>query len=198
MQTNLAETLPLFDKVASRTCPRCFDTGLWLAPQNQVLVCPRVQMNESHAEPNEAALMLRRAANMLFKREIYINSQAFDLARLLTNFTSERPCPRQEIFDTFYGDTNLTYSNQLRKFHAIIEELRQVWLLPVGSRKAEPCGYWVITDLDDFKAWYQRTTQAPITQLTTIHRVAKRNFPIFAEQIEFDFFNDIETEETAR
>ncbi len=62
----------------------------------------------------------------------------------------------------------------------------------VGSRKQEPSGYWIITDLEDFKEWFDRVKAAPITQLTTIHRVAKANFPVFAEQIEMDFWTDEE------
>lgn len=186
----MSEILPLFQSVASRTCPRCFDTGLWLTPRNEVAVCPRVQMKEPHAEPNRASVVLRRATNRLSGSNYHITPQVFDLARLLTNFTTDRPCPRQEIFNTFYGDTNLTYSNQLRKFHALVEELRNVWLLPVGSRKNDPSGYWIITDLDDYKAWYKRTTSAPITLLTTIHKNARHNFPVFAEQVEFEFWKD--------
>lgn len=190
---NEFEEMPLFAMV-SKNCPRCFDTGLWLTPRNEVAVCPRVQLREPHAEPNAAALMLRRATNRLFDRQIWINAMAFDLARILTNFTTAEPCHRQHLFDHFYGDTNLGESYKLRKFHSLIEELRAVWRLPIGSRKSEPSGYWIITDLEDFKAWYKRTTAAPITQLSTIHKVAKRNFPIFAEQIELDFWKDINPE----
>lgn len=194
MYLDLAENLPLFDSVASRTCPRCFDTGIWLTPKNQVEYCPRVLMGDHPYEPNDAAVRVYREAYRLKGLEIYIQNQSFDLARLLTNFSTDHPCPRQEIFDTFYGDTELTYSNQLRKFHGIIEEFRKLWLLPIGSRKAEPSGYWIITELADYKEWYKRATAAPITQLSTIHRNAKHNFPVFAEQMELNFWRDLEEE----
>jgi hypothetical protein len=142
--------------------------------------------------------MLFRATKRLSDMKIFVHTEAFDVARILTFFTTEKPCSRQKIFDVFYTDTNLTEANRLRKFHGIIEELRTVWLMPVGSRKPEPCGYWIITELEDFKAWYKGTTSAPITQLTTIHRVAKHNFPVFAEQIELDFFSNVEPEVTAQ
>lgn len=188
--------LPLFRAVASRTCDRCFDTGIWLTPRNEVAVCPRVQMRQPHSEPNAASLILRRSTNLLFEKQIWIHAQAFDLARILTNYTSENPCPRQEIFDTFYCSTTLNYANQLRKFHALVEELQKIWLLPVGARKNEPSGYWVITDLEDFKKWVKHAIAAPITRISTIHRVARHNFPVFAKQIEFEFWNDIKSEVT--
>ncbi len=189
----------LFASVVPATkCQRCFDTGIWLTPTNRVEVCPRVQMREPHSEPNNAALILRRATNRLFDKNLWINSQAFDLARVLTGYTSEKPCSRLHLFDLFFADTNFTENNKLRKFHSLVEELRAVWLLPVGSRKAEPSGYWMITDLEDFKAWVERVKAAPITQLSTVHRVAKHNFPVFAEQIELEFWNDMKSEETTR
>lgn len=188
--------LPLFRTVAERTsCERCFDTGIWLTPRNEVAVCPNVQLGKPHREPNEASLILRRSTNLLFEKQIWIQAQAFDLARLLTNFTTENPCPRQEIFATFYGATNLSESNQLRKFHSLIEELQKIWLLPVGARKNEPSGYWIITDLADFKVWLKHAMSAPITRLSTLHKVARHNFPVFAEQMEFDFWHDFTDEE---
>ncbi len=180
--------------VPQAACQRCFDTGIWLTPKNQVAVCPRVQMRERHNEPNNASLILRRATNRLFDKKLWINSQAFDLARVLTNYTSRKPCSRTSLFELFFADTNFTEANKLRKFHSMVEELRAIWLLPVGSRKCDPSGYWIITDLADFKAWIDRVKSAPITQLTTIHRVAKHNFPVFAEQLELEFYNDIKAE----
>ncbi len=188
------EGLPLFQAVASRTCNRCFDTGLWLTENNQVEACPVLVLTRAHNLPNAESRLLRRSAELVKDRKIYINPQAFDLARLLTNFDSLSPCPRQEIFETFYDSSVLTYPNQLRKFHALIEELRSIWLLPIGSRKTAPSGYWIITDLQDFKNWFNRVKSAPITQLSTIHKVARHNFPLFAEQLELEFWKDINNE----
>ena len=183
--------MPLF-AMLQKQCKRCFDTGIWLTPSNEVWVCPRIQCGDLHAEPNDASLILRRSVNRLFAMHTRIDPMCFDLARILSNFSSETPCSRQAIFDHFFGDTNFTYQNCLRKFHGMIEELRRVWLMPIGSRKKDPSGYWIITDLEDFKAWVNRVKSAPITQLTTIHKVAKHNFPIFAEQLELEFYTDIQ------
>lgn len=194
MSTDNVREMPLFAMIPNR-CERCLNTGIWLTPRNEVSVCPRVQCGDPHKEPNEASQILRRSVNRQFEIKSRIDPMCFDLARILTNFSSNEPCVRQEIFDHFFGDTNFSYQNCLRKFHSMVEEIRKVWLLPIGSRKADPSGYWIITDLEDFKDWISRVKAAPITQLSTIHRVAKHNFPIFAEQMEIDFFNDIQSKE---
>lgn len=201
MITNLIEN-PFAKVIPATACQRCFDTGIWLTPTNKVEVCPRVQMREPHAEPNQASLLLRKATNRLFRQQIWIHAQVFDLARILTSYDSNTPAFRKDLMHVYFADTELSEAHQLRKFHGFIEELRKIWLLPIGSRKIEPSGYWIITDLEDFKAWFDRVKAAPITQLSTIHKVAKFNFPIFAEQMELDFWKDFnsleETPKTAK
>ena len=185
----------LFEPVVPvSACHRCFDTGIWLSPQHDVLVCPESRIRKDHVEPNQASLMLHRAANLLSDKKIYINSQVFDVARILTNYTAQKPCERDSLIEFYYAETNLTAANRLRKFHAIIEELRNVWMLPVGSRKFDPSGYWVITEIEDCKAWIKAATAAPITQLATVWRVARHNFPVLAGQSEFAFMGALEAE----
>lgn len=178
-----------FVKILPRgVCDRCFNTGIWLTPRNEVAVCPRVQMGEPHAVPNPAGFILRAKMKRLFGT--FIHPQSFDLARILTFYTSAKPLRKASVFDLFWGDTELDEPRKLRKFHALIETLRNHWLLPVASRKNEPSGYWIAADLEDYKAWFYRSASAPVTQLSTLHRNAKANFPVFAEQLELDFWKD--------
>jgi benzoyl-CoA reductase/2-hydroxyglutaryl-CoA dehydratase subunit BcrC/BadD/HgdB len=135
---------------------------------------------------------LLKAANRMFANKKFIHAHEFEAARVLTHFSSEIPCNRIQLFDLLFADTNLDFKGKLRKLHTIIENLRKVWLLPVGSRKNEPSGYWLITEFADFKDWVERAKSAPITQLSTIHKNARFNFPEFAEQLEFEFWNDME------
>lgn len=169
-------------------CGRCGDLGLWLTPTGKIEVCPRIQMREDHSEPNAAADLVARAGRSLAYREIKANPHAFNCARALTRFTTENPCPRQTLIDKYFQWGG---SQSLRHLHYAIEELRSVWFLPVGSRKKVPHGYWILASEADFKEWFERTKQAPITQLSTIHRLAKANFPVFAEQMEFEFWHDV-------
>jgi hypothetical protein len=181
----------LFDVPGPRgSCSRCRDLGLWLTPKGDVQPCPNV-LNESieHVDPSPTAKMIHRAIEIV---KIPINSRSFQIAQTLSQFNSDEPCSREDLLTMYFSYLPMKKATQLREFHFVIEELRREWLLPVGSRKDSPAGYWIITDQQDFEKWFTRTKAAPITQLTTIHRVAKRNFPIFAEQLELEFFNDTE------
>lgn len=183
----------MIDAPGAATCWVCFDTRLWIMPNGRLGRCHRLESGAPHNACSRSAEILYRAAMRLREPSgRSINALAFSVAVRLAQFTSARPCPRDQILEMFF-----TYSarNRLRNFHAVIEELRRVWLLPVGSRKEEPAGYWIITDEADFALWVERSRSAPVTQLTTIHRVARANFPVFAEQLEFEFWNDVEAVE---
>lgn len=185
---------PLYDGFYGRyTCSLCYDAGLWLTPKGDIRECPTIARRAEHPELNRAALTLRKSIESLQHAKQAVDGRLFEIARMLIYATTEKPCPREDVLKTFFSYLPMTKQTQLRNFHSAIEDLRRVWLLPIGSRKDAPSGYWMITDIEDFSAWVERSKSAPITQLSTIHRVAKRNFPIFAEQMELDFWHDIET-----
>jgi hypothetical protein len=181
MTDNVNSLFPLYAQ-----CVCCRDLGIWLGPSGRPLICPQMQTGAVHNLPGPAASIVQRSIRRLGSRNV--NAHLFDLARHLTRATSEAPCERDEMLRKYFSYT----VSPLRKFHQTIEDLRSSWLLPVGSRKDAPAGYWIITDLADFKDWYERAKAAPITQLATIHRVARANFPVFAEQMEFEFWTDLE------
>ena len=176
-------------------CTLCGNFGMWITPKGDVQPCPVIARGDRHAEPNAAAKLAARAIEIMQRNGQYIDCRQFDLVRELSEYTSENPCDRKKILSDRFSYLPMSEANQLRRFHYCIEELRREWLLPVGSRKEEPSGYWIITDQADFEKWVRRTKSAPITQLSTIHKVAKRNFPIFAEQMELEFWNDIRTQD---
>lgn len=191
----MSQVTDLYYRVVPVTaCPRCLDTGVWLSPRNEVLVCPKIQLGEKHADANESSLILRKSANRMFREKKFIHAFEFELARVLTHYSNTFPCQRDHLFDFLFADTNLDFRGKLRKFHSLVEALRKDWLLPIGSRKTDPSGYWIITELRDYKDWVNRARSAPITQLSTIHRNAKFNFPEFAEQLELEFWNDTSPE----
>jgi hypothetical protein len=179
----------LFDNYPK--CIHCGDCGLWTTPAGLIVECPNITIGAAHNRPNAAAKLLRRSVDFLKQQKVPINSHLFSLAAALTGFTSQKPGERANLIRTHFGYVG-DHAGQIRHFHKAIEDLRRVWLLPVGSRKDQPAGYWIITDIKDFADWVTRSKAAPITQLSTIHKVAKRNFPIFAEQMELEFWNDIE------
>lgn len=169
-------------------CPRCQDLGVWIEPSGSVQPCPEISVGNPHSEPNAAAKAVQKAIELQRFHGSSVSTFDFEIARTLAGFTSEKPCPRDLLIERHFTWT----VSPLRKFHQHIENLRATWLLPVGSRKNDPCGYWIITELDDFSEWVERSKSAPIKQLSTIHRVARANFPVFAEQMEIEFSNDIQ------
>lgn len=170
-------------------CSRCNTNGFWLTPMGIVTECPNWQLRyNDHPAPTPAAEAILRAGKRLQFAGLKANPVALDVARALTRGTTAEPVDRQTLLDRYFG---WAASQRLRKFHHVIEELRSVWLLPVGSRKSKPHGYWLIVDEVDFREWVERTTSAPIKQLTTIHAVARANFPVFAEQLDFEFWKDM-------
>lgn len=176
----------LFD--LSPRCFECSDLGFTLNREGQISTCWRISAGAAHNPASAAAQMLRLAANRLMIRKIVIDPHVFQVARQIAAGTAEKPVKREQLIEGNFQYTRLS----LRAFQGVVETLRSVWLLPVGSRKGDPSGYWIVTDADDFKSWVERAKSAPLTQLTTIHRVAKANFPVFAEQMEIEFWKDSE------
>jgi len=175
--------------INTRRCFECADLGFTIE-QNAKRLCWRRNL-PGHAEPNAAARIVERAVDRLMVRKLQVDQYAFAIARILTQHTSERPFEKGEILATHLAQS-------LRSFHHIIADLRKVWLLPVGSRKFKPFGYWIITDQADFAEWVEREKAAPVTQLTWIHAVARHNFPVFAEQLELEFWQDMHGSDSVR
>lgn len=178
------------DTFAERTltvCATCLGTGFTLNNRDHE-GCPRVL----YPEPvRQAATIVRRAFGQVLQSGIIVESSVLRTAQILALATTESPCPREFLLDFILEFSCGTRETRLRALHETIEILRRVWSLPVGSRKSAPAGYWIITDLGDFKAWVARAKAAPVTQLTTIHKVAKTNFPHFAGQMELEFWKDM-------
>jgi hypothetical protein len=171
-------------------CTRCGDHGFWLTPMGIVTECPNLQLRfNDHPRPNDAAAKILLAGRQLARRDLVANPKCLDVARMLTQFTTSDPCPRQQLIDKYFGYARAT---KLREFHSVIEELRRLWLLPVASRKNAPAGYWIAVDQKDFAEWVVRAQSAPKTQLTTIFRLAKAHWPVYGEQLELGFWQDME------
>lgn len=164
-------------------CPRCLDIGIRISPVGVFEPCPAIVLGQPHGDPSPAALMIQRAVT---RRGVPADSHLFDVARTLAVFSTTYPCSRFELIERHFSFVSGSEA-QRRKVSAAIERLRDEWLLPVGSRKGHPSGYWIITDEDDFEAWYQAKKAQPLKELTTLHRLARVHWPIFAEQLELEF-----------
>lgn len=171
-------------------CHECRDIGFSIV-SGEIRECFRLNGGVAHNGPTPGGTVLRRCSERLLRKNIVPDTHHFLVARRLAEFSKDRPCDTRQLLDQLFGFSK----DPLRKFTDVVEQLRRVWLLPVGSRRGRPAGYWIITEAGDFAEWVNRAKQAPITQLTTIHRVARHNFPIFAEQLELEFWADITPED---
>lgn len=178
--------LPLEPPPTAEYCARCYNYGIWQTPPGVIAECPNITLGLDHPPVSDAAALVMRCGRRAAERGLALNEIAWKVARGLIKGTTEKPVSRQELIDRHFEWAG---SLRLRKFHAVIEELRSEWLLPVASRKERPHGYWIATDEADFSDWVRRAVAAPVRQLTTIRRLAKANFPVYAEQLELEFMN---------
>lgn len=171
-------------------CDRCFGIGLRIHPGGFVEKCPTLQLGDAHSELSLEAKRIVRAVEILERQRLTADTIHFEVARNLAKFSSDRPCSARELGDRLFSYV-LGDENRRRAVTLAIRFLRDTWLLPVGSRKHAPTGYWIITSEAEFREWFDRAKAEPITQLSTIFRLAKANWPEFAEQVELDFWSDI-------
>lgn len=186
-----AAGLPLFTTFAN--CNRCFDIGYWITPTGTVRPCPIIEAcAEEHPELSPAGTIVNRAIAKLLSRGAAVDQHLFDVARTLTGYSSASPCSGAELADRHFGHVSGA-EGQRRRVSYAINDLHEIWLLPVGTRKDKPFnGYWICVNADDFREFFERASREPISRLTTLHRLAKANWPEYAEQLSIDFFTDMQ------
>ena len=169
-------THPLFPAQPVPRCFECGDLGFRLA-DGMPHQCWRVrQMPAQRPEPGGTyASSSGRSAVQI---GVPIDAQHFEIAKLLTRFSSERPFDKAKTLE-------LHYPMPLRGFMGIVEDLRKVWLLPIGARKQPPSGYWIITDED---AFVNISNGEDGTHHSAKHDLPCRpgKLPVLASQLELD------------
>jgi hypothetical protein len=78
-------------------CTICDDLGLWQTPKGDVQPCPVIARGDRHRDPNPAALSVDRAVDELKRTQFRIDSRLFAMAKMLTGFSSAKPCERDKI-----------------------------------------------------------------------------------------------------
>lgn len=184
MQLSFDEAL-LAPAIPTLRCFNCNDLGFELTSEPAVRDCWRLNFQNGvvHNLPIRGAAMIRRSVERLISLRQPIHPHTLSVVTFLSRFTSENPVAGGELVSRFFSHS----SEPLRELARCIEILRAEWLLPIGSRRSKPAGYWLITDRDDFQTWVSVARHAPLTQLRTIYRAAKFNFPGAETQLQFDF-----------
>lgn len=177
------------------TCDLCFGIGLRHRPTGGIEQCPALQFGLEHCDLSEEGKLIVRAVANLRARRLDVDPIHFDVARSLAQFSTTRPCSSRDL-----GERHFSYKageDRRRLVTKAIRFLRDIWFLPVVARKDKPAGYWIAVTQNDFAAWVDEAKDEPITRLSTIMRLAKANYPVFAEQIEIDFWKDFGAEDLA-
>lgn len=169
-------------------CFNCHDLGFEITSEPAVRDCWRRSYSHGvpHNSPIRGAEIIRTAVERLINLRQPVHPHSLAVARYLSGFTSDNPVSSGELTRRFFAHS----SEPLRELARCIEILRADWLLPIGSRRGKPAGYWLITDREDFQNWVSIARHAPLTQLRTIYRAAKLNFPGTESQLQLDFNDD--------
>lgn len=167
------------------TCNRCLDLGIYIGPSSNAFEpCPNIVLGNEHAEPSPVAQIIQDA---VMRQQIPADTHLFEIVRTLAMYTTEEPCPGDELIDRHFAYSDGSHESKRRKLSRSIERLRVDWVLPVGSRKDQPSGYWIMTDQVDFESWLDEALSQPKKTIRTAYRLAKRYFPVFAGQLELSW-----------
>lgn len=164
-------------------CYECLDTNIAITLLG---VTPCTSCTGARERRNTAAWRLARCVFQRQERKQEIDLLVLNVARILTHFTSETPLSRELI------EVHLRLSERYVK--KIIEKLRKEWLLPVGSRKLQPSGYWIISSAAEFIEWHRHFRSQAISEFATAYHLLRHNFPELAGQESFDFINTVKGE----
>ncbi|QQS33523.1 MAG: hypothetical protein IPM50_02765 [Acidobacteriota bacterium] len=185
----LAHDLPESDflQTTFSDCERCFDIGWHVSPQGGISRCPVIAGTPGVHHPlSQPGERISRCIEAKLDSPVELDAYHFEVARTLAAATRERPMHRDELIRRHFSFVRGS-ENQRRKLTLAVNHLRSIWLLPVGSSKREPCGYWIITNESDFKNWIDWAAAEPVTKLNELRGLARFNFPIFARQLELRF-----------
>jgi hypothetical protein len=160
-------------------CDRCLDTGIALDKAGHPIRC---DAHDDAFEFSEAAVRLSARLWLRLDQRKPVDARTVRIARLLTHATFD--CPLQGKVLRSYFDMNE------RDVKGIIEELRAEWVLPIGSRRMPPYGYYWITSPEEFKDWLRTMRGQAMSELSTSYRLYRACYPELAGQEALDFAED--------
>lgn len=184
-----SNTLPFVFKPTE--CGWCFRIGYRIAPQGGVERCPTLVMGEPHVDITPEGEAISRAIRRVNEIKLPPDPLHFDIARTIAKIGSTKsPCKSGDLIERHFSYV-IGPENRRRLVTRNVQFLRDIWRLPLCSRKDAPAGYWISVDAEDFGQWVKTAANEPITRHATIRRVARANWPQFAEQMELDFVSEL-------
>ncbi len=169
--------------LAAAACRACFDTGLVFARGEAVRCALCFIEDKSLSTP---AVRLAVALWSLRDKGHKTDAQTFEVARVLTHAAAAAPFTNEAIA------SHLKLSE--RKVKDIVRTLRREWLLPIGSSRQLPYGYYWILTPKQFLDWSRVYRAQAIDELVTLHRLQRANFAELSGQGSFDFAETVKRE----
>lgn len=178
----MTDANPFADILKASSCRACLDTGLKLTRFGEAVRCDYCFTAEERSF-SVPAMRLTTALWLQQDQGRRVDGQAFEVARVLTHGHISAPLMIKVLAEHF----NLSE----RKVKDIVRTLRREWLLPIGSLRQPPYGYYWILSPKDFLDWSRAYRSQAIDELATLHRLQRANFPELFGQGSLDFIDVI-------
>jgi hypothetical protein len=164
-------------------CQDCWDSTIIYTPHGLKKCAPCLTTKVSpRAERLAECVWLR------VEKKKSVEPSVLNVARLLIHATVDTPV------------SNFTLQGYLRsterEIKAAVRELRREWLLPIGSSRKAPTGYFWIEAAADFIGWARVYRSQAIDELGTLYKLQRANFPELAGQGSFRFVEAVADELT--
>jgi hypothetical protein len=162
-------------------CADCWDSTITYTPDGLKKCAPCLSGKVSPRAERLAECVWAR-----IDKKKGVEPPVLNVARLLIHATVENPL------------SNFTLQGYLRsterEIKAAVRELRREWLLPIGSSRRAPTGYFWIETAAAFIEWARVYRSQAIDELATLYKLQRANFPDLAGQESFKFVEAIEDE----
>lgn len=166
-------------EIVNSACRKCLDTGVALDRAGHPIRC------DAHAnafEFSEAAVRLSVRLWLMVSQQKAVDARTVRIARLLAHATFDRPL-QGKLLRSHFDMTE-------RDLKGVIETLRAEWVLPIGSRRVPPYGYYWIDSPEEFKDWLRTMRSQAMRELSTAYRLYRDVYPELAGQESLDFAAD--------
>jgi hypothetical protein len=165
-----------------RVCPSCWSTGVAARIQSEQLFFSRCGACNSAVFTSPAL----RLSERIFQRAekcLPVDVRELVMSRALVHATPHVPAPRHLLM-SLLGATE-------REVKDIARTLRREWVLPVGSNRRKPYGYYWISTAEEYLEWSRPYRAQALDELVTEHKL-RQLFPELAGQSSFDFVHDLQ------
>lgn len=177
------DTPNLIEQIVSANCGECLGTGIAVTSKGpgRCTLC-----HADEVQFSEAAARLAVRLWVLQDKEQTVDPQTLKLARLLTHATFETPLQGRLLREHF----NLSE----RDLKSHVESLRAEWVLPIGSHRQPPYGYYWMRSPEEFQHWLRTMRAQAMRELVVAYRLFNEVYPELAGQESFDFANDFSSD----